>query len=481
METEINEALLVIYPDGRVWWSRSVVVQLTCTMDFRQMPYDTQKCPLVSGSYSSDASVVKVVYPRGRDGTPGTGDSIVGTVPDLPAWDYHGSYTWISAPVFSGIEWSYMNAEFVLKRREGYYLYAVYIPTIAFNFLSYCSFFISRKFAAPRVSLALIPILISVTMLQSIYQKLPSISYSTWLQTYLLGAVVMNIAMMAQFAVVHCFARNEERMARLALRADRWQDIVSGTSSRIRRGNSARLGVESRADKLPAEGASESDDEGNTGTRDEPNGKGEIDIEEINTSPESSTTGSRHISFAGKQQKQADLRLRRKGTVTLDEIKTKMESNPSYQLPQWLQRNFEADLLNELCMAFGRIDTDGQGSVDVEEIISLCQDLGLDLLEDEQVRLIRYLDTKCSGDVDLEEFVYGMLKARGTAPKPGRSLGDRWLLWTNELVYWYRVNVVNLVFRGVKVSKLIDFHSRWVFLMVIVFFNLYMFSIKGSF
>ena len=53
---------------------------------------------------------------------------------------------------------------------------------------------------------------------------------------------------------------------------------------------------------------------------------------------------------------------------------------------------------------FGRVDADGSGSIDVDELASLCAALGRQLTADEQQAVLAKLDADANGSISFEEF-----------------------------------------------------------------------------
>ena len=70
---------------------------------------------------------------------------------------------------------------FELQRKPFYYSANFVLPSSVFMVLSYVSFWISPGAAPARIAIGIIPVLIMVSQMSSVYSTLPPISYATWL------------------------------------------------------------------------------------------------------------------------------------------------------------------------------------------------------------------------------------------------------------------------------------------------------------
>ena len=68
---------------------------------------------------------------------------------------------------------------------------------------------------------------------------------------------------------------------------------------------------------------------------------------------------------------------------------------------------------------FNTFDTDGSGSIDVEELGNVFSSFGQDLSEDEILSMINDVDADGSGEIEFEEFLLLMMSNFGTAESAG--------------------------------------------------------------
>ena len=90
--------------------------------------------------------------------------------------------------------------------------------------------------------------------------------------------------------------------------------------------------------------------------------------------------------------------------------------------------NAEQEYDEEIKMAFEVFDTDGDGSITVEELRSKLATLGEKMTNEEVDALIAHADKDGNGSISLEEFrdmgVLGRRKERGAGPLTKRRRGS---------------------------------------------------------
>lgn len=93
---------------------------------------------------------------------------------------------------------TYSGIKYVCKlsRKEmwEYYLFALVIPSILFNILSYCGFWIDKNGVPGRVYLGSLAILMNINA-----YVLPRVSETTWLSNFLLGSMAFGCFTMIEY------------------------------------------------------------------------------------------------------------------------------------------------------------------------------------------------------------------------------------------------------------------------------------------
>lgn len=107
-----------------------------------------------------------------------------------------------------------------------------------------------------------------------------------------------------------------------------------------------------------------------------------------------------------------------------------------------------ADLRHMAATLFEEFDTDGGGSIDVEEFRNLAKKLGKSLSIKEATTIIHDLDEDASGEIDFEEFF------RWLADREGRRAGMKQKYLKAKLnMYYFRVKLRNARRGGSSSSK----------------------------
>ena len=162
--------------DGTVSWEHQADNHIKCTMDFREMPYDVQHCYMRVLSIRSTDDVRFEVPPADVE-------DVLYKDPDRLAqmsnaeWDCTAisEVRGFSASEASGDRFSYVDLNFTLRRKPGWYTSNVVLPTIVLIVISWSSFFISRAAVPARVALGIICYLTLNNLAGSVAQQMPKI------------------------------------------------------------------------------------------------------------------------------------------------------------------------------------------------------------------------------------------------------------------------------------------------------------------
>lgn len=206
--TGIDDSLYSISPDGSVWHSRQVLFTVKCPMSFGRLPFDKQECMLSIASYSMDISQVRVMARNGQIGLGSSGEGI--KMEDgltSPVWSMEPGESLQACDVEvrnfgPNLDWDYLLLRWSFERKPGYFLYQVMIPDFLFLIISYSAFFVDAHAAPARAAMAIIPVLTTVTLSNSVHRSLPQISDSMWISDYLLTSMILSCLAAVHFSVV---------------------------------------------------------------------------------------------------------------------------------------------------------------------------------------------------------------------------------------------------------------------------------------
>ena len=222
-----------IYPDGKVWRSQQRRVELSCPMDLKEYPFDTQKCEWWLGVYSEHADKLEVSWCPGRDG--------------LESWQHACTAGW--TPTAMSMEsviqrwpsgnYSYAKATLELTRSNtGEIMISYFVTSIILVILGFMGMFIDPNSMPARVGLGTIVILTTLQNYWSLLGRMPAggdDDQNIWLLRFLYTSFYFNVI---------CFV--EQILLNFAVMAHKWavkRETLS-QSGRVAPAEEARLKAE---------------------------------------------------------------------------------------------------------------------------------------------------------------------------------------------------------------------------------------------
>jgi len=111
----------------------------------------------------------------------------------------------------TGPSYAVLQVRFEFKRRNGYQIREIFVPAILYLILAYCGFWIDRNVAPARVAISVIPVLITRTLLNSVYATSQLLPYVNVLTLYLNILSYLNILAVCQYALVQRCIQDEKK------------------------------------------------------------------------------------------------------------------------------------------------------------------------------------------------------------------------------------------------------------------------------
>ena len=117
--TPKNDQLLLVYPDGSVYWIHGLVITTQCTIDVRFFPFDTQNCIIDFGSW---------MYPSSRMNLTIDDTKVNHYYKDIGVWHtmVYTRYFVLTFPDYG--EYPVVAVELILSRGSLYYVLVIIIP-----------------------------------------------------------------------------------------------------------------------------------------------------------------------------------------------------------------------------------------------------------------------------------------------------------------------------------------------------------------
>uniref|UniRef100_A0A0N4ZN05 Neur_chan_LBD domain-containing protein n=1 Tax=Parastrongyloides trichosuri TaxID=131310 RepID=A0A0N4ZN05_PARTI len=188
--------LLMLLSNGTVWLNYRVRVEGPCEMDLSDFPMDHQKCYFVFESYSYNTATVKVNWLK----DPITIlDSSSMSVNDFIITNYT---TTRHVEYYKAGEWYRLTAEITFKRRYGFYILQMYLPTYISVFISWIAFLIDLKALPARIVLGVNSLMALTFQFGNIISSLPPVSYIKAIDIWMFTCVAFIFASLLELAYV---------------------------------------------------------------------------------------------------------------------------------------------------------------------------------------------------------------------------------------------------------------------------------------
>ena len=223
--------LLDVYPDGRLYWSAQVSLEISCPLNLAKLPFDTQTCDFTMGMYSATADEVQLTWKVGSTA--------------LANWDRACLKSFVATRlvqdnvtlVYPPFSYTYAHATLDFTRRPFGLILAYVVPAIVLVFISMLGFLTDPNATPARVALGIITILciswsrslrpagprsfrlrlpadprcrriasrllrVVLTNFVALTRQLPSGNPNVWLSNFLLVSIIFNVlAFVEQVAV----------------------------------------------------------------------------------------------------------------------------------------------------------------------------------------------------------------------------------------------------------------------------------------
>ncbi|XP_055926433.1 glycine receptor subunit alpha-2-like [Argiope bruennichi] len=206
MEAVIPYVFLWLKNDSTVIFGARLSLELSCDMTLGRFPHDTQTCDLIIKSLTHTISDMNLHWNPVDSLT--LGDYII-----LPQFDFS-----TPAPALCPKhhltgkhgEFACLRGEINLKRRYGYYVMNIYIPSILIVFMSMLTFWMPVDAVPGRVTLGVTSLL---TMITKQYQAaLPSVSYVVALNVFLSVCIAFVFCSLLEYALVIALRSHQSRV-----------------------------------------------------------------------------------------------------------------------------------------------------------------------------------------------------------------------------------------------------------------------------
>eukprot|EP00754_Rhynchopus_humris_P024509 Rhum_TRINITY_DN14896_c0_g1::Rhum_TRINITY_DN14896_c0_g1_i2::g.125086::m.125086 len=196
-----SEEYVRITNDGGVLWSKRIVLNLFCSMDFVWYPFDEQNCQSTIESYAYGPDTMKYVIPLETDrfsksieflnDNPRVG-TVASYVLDVPTSKV-GVRT-IGNNSFSSVEFVWM-----FRRKKGRFIVTAMSQLWLVVAMSFMGCFVSVDAAPARVAISLISVLTCINILSRLTADVPVVPYITAMDVMYLITIVFVVSNVAEY------------------------------------------------------------------------------------------------------------------------------------------------------------------------------------------------------------------------------------------------------------------------------------------
>ncbi|CAJ0599638.1 unnamed protein product [Cylicocyclus nassatus] len=193
--TERNK-MLRVSSDGKIAYGMRLTSTLSCSMNLRNFPLDSQNCTVEIESYGYTTSEVlmKWNHPQAVHGVEQA---------DVPQFTITGFQTEDRVVRTATGSYQRLSLVFQLQRSVGYFIFQTYLPCVLIVMLSWVSFWINHEATSARVALGITTVLTMTTISTGVRQSLPRISYVKSIDVYLVMCFVFVFAALLEYAAVN--------------------------------------------------------------------------------------------------------------------------------------------------------------------------------------------------------------------------------------------------------------------------------------
>ncbi|XP_056625710.1 glycine receptor, alpha 4a [Triplophysa dalaica] len=208
-EVTTDNKLLRIFQDGNVLYSIRLTLILSCPMDLKNFPMDTQTCTMQLESFGYTMN--DLIFEWLSENPVQVADDL--TLPQFLLKE-ENDLGYCTKHYNTG-KFTCIEVKFHLERQMGYYLIQMYIPSLLIVILSWVSFWINMDAAPARVGLGITTVLTMTTQSSGSRASLPKVSYVKAIDIWMAVCLLFVFAALLEYAAVNFVSRQHKEFIRL--------------------------------------------------------------------------------------------------------------------------------------------------------------------------------------------------------------------------------------------------------------------------
>ncbi|KAM4620320.1 glycine receptor, alpha 4b [Polymixia lowei] len=237
-EVTTDNKLLRIFQNGNVLYSIRLTLILSCPMDLKNFPMDSQTCTMQLESFGYTMN--DLIFEWLDVGPVQVADDLM--LPQFVLKEEKG--LGYCTKYYNTGKFTCIEVKFYLERQMGYYLIQMYIPSLLTVILSWVSFWINMDAAPARVGLGITTVLTMTTQSSGSRASLPKVSYVKAIDIWMAVCLLFVFAALLEYAAVNFVSRQHKEFFRLRkkkLKEQQRQRTQGSGESKVK-GNSALHG-----------------------------------------------------------------------------------------------------------------------------------------------------------------------------------------------------------------------------------------------
>eukprot|EP00066_Takifugu_rubripes_P006448 XP_003971248.1 PREDICTED: glycine receptor subunit alpha-4-like [Takifugu rubripes] len=223
-EVTTDNKLLRIFQNGNVLYSIRLTLILSCPMDLKNFPMDSQTCTMQLESFGYTMN--DLIFEWLDVGAVQVADDLM--LPQFVLKEEKG--LGYCTKHYNTGKFTCIEVKFYLERQMGYYLIQMYIPSLLTVILSWVSFWINMDAAPARVGLGITTVLTMTTQSSGSRASLPKVSYVKAIDIWMAVCLLFVFAALLEYAAVNFVSRQHKEFFRMRkkLKEQQRQRAVSG-------------------------------------------------------------------------------------------------------------------------------------------------------------------------------------------------------------------------------------------------------------
>ncbi|XP_039210884.1 glycine receptor subunit alpha-4-like isoform X1 [Crotalus tigris] len=193
-----DNKLLRIFKNGGVLYSIRLTLILSCPMDLKNFPMDSQTCTMQLESFGYTMNDLTFEWETEQEAVQ-VAEGL--TLPQFILRD-EKDLGYCTKSYNTG-QFTCIEVKFHLERQMGYYLIQMYIPSLLIVILSWVSFWINMDAAPARVGLGITTVLTMTTQSAGSRASLPKVSYVKAIDIWMAVCLLFVFAALLEYAAVN--------------------------------------------------------------------------------------------------------------------------------------------------------------------------------------------------------------------------------------------------------------------------------------